>query len=264
MSNLKFSFNSIPFQAVTITNSGDELEDHPLINTFDSKRHCWFRADTAGTSITFTYDLGSATTLTADHFIMARADRFQDDSGSQVRLRHSPDNAVWTTVFDNTTFASETLTGPNSQDYVNTFTETVSRRYWEVRLTASSSSKFTVSKIVFGKWFTFDFDLDSYTSEFLPATEPFISADGSVYYGKSYDDVRRYTLTWKGVTDTQVKEINEQLLGPERLGGFIYADAETNVLDEHDLIHYEVEDYQVVKTWNNWNDLTLILREAVG
>lgn len=209
------------------------------------------------------YDLGSAGGSAADHLIIGRADLLQADNVTAVRLRHSADNVSYTTAFDNTTFDTETLVGTKSQDYIETFTETASRRYWELRLTAGSASKFTCSKIQFGKFFEFAYDVYRYTSSYVQKSKPFMAADGSLYYTKTQEDAYQYQLEYKGVTDTEANNFESYLFEPDKYGGFVYTAGETNLLDEHTLLHYKVASYRLTKTWNEWNDLAITLEEQL-
>jgi hypothetical protein len=249
-----------------MTMSLAELEDHPRINLIGGERYSLFRTNTGGTSLVFVYDLSTDTSRhqTADHLIIARADRLIEDSVTAVHLEHSDDDISYTTVFNDVAFASATLTGVRDEDYINTFTLTPAKRFWRVTLTASISSKFTMSKLVFGSFFDMQNDVHSYGSGVVVPSTPFIAPDGSQYFVNTDENTYEFDFRWRGIPDSQVFELERKLVDPQVLGHFLYTSGESNLLDEIGLLHCELVEHSFRKDYSDWNDVEMSFKEMKG
>jgi hypothetical protein len=118
-----------------------------------------------------------------------------------------------------------------------------------------------MSKMVFGTFFDPGVELHGYTLNYDAKTRPFIAPDGSQYFADVSDDVYNVTLEWEGLTDSEIYDLERQLTSPQRYGGFIYTAGETNLLNEMTLLHYELEDLEYNKVFNDWNSLLFLGNE---
>lgn len=90
MSNLRIATPSIPAKAIEWKTEAVFDEDQPQINLYNGRRYLRGKLATADAAVKRTvFDLGSASPLTADHLIVARADVLKASSIERLAVRRS-------------------------------------------------------------------------------------------------------------------------------------------------------------------------------
>lgn len=248
MGTLKISANHIPYEAqvLSILNSanaeifGDDFK-RPRDLT-GGPRYQHFTPATASTIVRFLVDLGADYTTknaAADHIILARGDILQGQGVTDVTLSRSSDAASYTDVHDNTSFASATLSGPDSQDYIATFSETSQYRYWRLQIEAGSSITPRFSKWHTGVLIDFGSDPSSFSAELVtPADAEWKSSAGVRFSCRTEDPYYRISIEWDGLTDAELQEFIDDVYSKrEECPVFLYAPDQTQILDGHTLMH---------------------------
>ena len=128
---------------------------YPLDNLFGGNRVDRHHLATAASGdYRITLDLGASTTGAANFLYIARANLLQYGTVGTVTLKgHSANNyGAATTVHTAASFTSTTLYGPDSEDYIATFSTSSAFRYWFLNYNATSATKFPHSHAFFGQY----------------------------------------------------------------------------------------------------------------
>lgn len=201
--NLLIGFPDIPAAATTTTSHTLET-NYGVSNLFGDGRSALCRASTAtiGDHI-FTFDLGASVTKSANFLIVGRADLLQAGGITSLVLRsHTADSyAAGATQTSTATFATDTLYGPNAEDYVVTFAAGTARRYWHLNLYSAAVDSFCpLSKLYFGT----SLDL---------ARDP-LEGRSMTRARKGYFSRRpqyRFDLSWEDISYTKTNELLENV-----------------------------------------------------
>lgn len=159
--NLLIANAGIPLDAATITVSSAVDSLYPVENLACGNKTDLFRLNADSASpIVITFDLGAGNTSTANYLYIGNAGLLKNNKVTAIRLVGNSTNniATGTTVLNITSFNSQTLYGPDSNDFVQIFATSAAYRYWFVEYTMSGASKIPHAKLFFGNYFDVGLD----------------------------------------------------------------------------------------------------------
>ena len=269
MSNCKISRADIPYFATTITPSSTVLDFCGVYNLASGQRWSHFAFDSNSTTRSIVFDLGPSYATkggTIDHFILCRADLLKAAGVTSVTVASSPDNSVWTTRAEELSFASATLYGPRSEDYIKTVTETSAFRYWRITYVSGSSIDFRHSKLFLGKFIDFD-DSPDFGWKYLERdSKEFVSSSGVKYFGRTEEQGQIFTITWTLQSDATIQNFyNKVLAYANSCPVVLYAPTETQILDGKVLVHADILEVQEApKIYSNFSNITVVFEELQG
>lgn len=252
--NLVISFPDIPEAAIATTSSATGATDFDPANLARGPRYLGFKRAAAGSSLTITYDLGSATTKSIDHLVIARADKLVSGGVTQVDVDRSTNGSSWTNEYTDSSFASATLRGPASEDYLEEISTSSAYRYWRITYTATNTT-FPHSKVNFGTLFDPGADpVAINTSRDLGALE-FTAKDGTRWKSINREPLYRLSIVWEGLTDAKTEEFIDAAVHRHKRYCFLYAKSNTAALSGNKMLHCEIEQnsIQVEKIFNDYN-----------
>lgn len=197
--NLLIGTSDIPVAATTASVTGTASTMYPLENLFAGNRTDLFRLNTAASSpIVVSFDLGAGVTKAANFLYIGSASLLKNNGVTAVRLVGSSTNSIGagTTILNLTSFSSQALYGPDSNDLIQKFTTSTAYRYWFVEYTTSGTSKIPHSKLFFGSYFDVGLDPNG------PATIARIK-QGGAQRRPTYS----FDITWNGVSYTKAVQM---------------------------------------------------------
>lgn len=250
--NLLFSFPDIPDDTLTIDWTDEPQGEFQFANLFSGHRKNRARLGTASTSATWTFDLGTGNTSTADHIIIAGANALTNTT--DIDIDRSSDGSTWTNEYADSSFSSATLRGPGSQDYAEKFTESSAYRYWRVTLSGTSDVMLH-SKMYFGKLFDIGKDPENFSFAYETNQTSFIAADGTRYTSSNIEKKIKIDLAWRGVSNDNTESFVDKISSKRKRYCFLYADTDTRILAGHKILHCEVEQdsIEVEKVFDDYN-----------
>lgn len=264
--NLKIAFPDIPFNALTYEAQAVVDPFFGPENTVRGARHLRYRQTSAIATALLEADLGVGNTSTTDYWIIARADLLQTQGVTSALLQRSDDGIGWTTEQTESPFGSATLFGPRLQDYFGTFTTTTAHRYWRLNMSGAANN------FVFSKFYTgtlFDFGLCGPT-EFTYSREPsdrpdFETDSGAIWNQRLEDSMYVLTASFRGITDAKIAEFRDNIVRHgHRAPVFLITTSDHEILDNHRILHCEIQDVSWIKTFDDYNDITIVFRELLG
>lgn len=268
MTNLLLSYSDIPGAALSWISSGAFDEDFMIGNLHHGPRFLRGKeASENASSVTITYDLGSGVTKAADHLIIARADLLQAQGISAVYLKAGSTSTYGsaTEIYADASFASATLYGPQSNDYLATFAESSVYRYWFIEYVKSGSCDIEHSKTYFGKAFDFGIDAD-FTMSRPPRNESdFVADSGSRKITRIDEPAYAFDFTWTSIPDATLKEWLENFVDKSRMERFfLFTTANHQILDSKRIIHVRLNDASATKIKADYNEITASFEEVFG
>ncbi len=272
-STLLISAVDIPFSSLLVSPAAAADEDLNEYNLMAKNRYSLFQFATAATSNSIRWDLGTASTKAVDHLIIARADILKTAGATSITLAGGSDGATFgTTAITDASFASATLYGPRSDDYVAEISTTSPLQWWRMSY-VGSSSKFCHSKVSFGSWFDFGCEVGSYTIDRIPAKEARFTADsGAQLFSRVSEEIYTLRMTWNRVTIAKATSFMQNIARyAHRIPVFLYtttAGGRHELLDNQRLIHCRIipESIQISMPSNNynWQEVTVEFEELLG
>lgn len=279
MTNLLFSHFDIPQAAVSVTASTPAAantaiaQTQPYWNAIGGERHSLvYLEDGDGMGSVepnIAYDLGSSTTKSANHLIVARADLLSASAVEHVYLQRSSDGSSWTSEIDVTSFAS--LYGPNSHDLLSEITATSAYRYWRLLITGSTEDfgLSIFSKASFGTAFDIGVDVDDYlVKRIAPTPGAWISDAGVEYKNKVGEPQYFFRFVFKGVTNAKAQEFYNNIVRWSRTRPvFLYTPASGGrheLLDTQRVIHARLTEYERHISTDDYNVINCAFTEVLG
>jgi hypothetical protein len=270
-STLLISAFDIPAASLYISPAAAADEDLNEWNLQAPNRYSLFQFNAAAASNSIRHDLGSAVTKSVDHLIIARADMLKTAGVTSITLSGGSDGATFgTTAHTNASFASATLYGPRSNDYVTEIATTSALRWWKMAYVATST-KFPHSKLSFGSFFDFGCDVGSYSIDRIPAKEArFYTDAGSQYQSRVSEEIYKFTMTWNKVTVAKMTTFMSTIARyAHRLPVFLYTTTAGNrheLLDSQRLIHARIvpESIQRKDAHYDRQQITIEFQELLG
>lgn len=206
-SNLLIGIPRIPRDA-TVTCSRTSDSSYPFNNLFGGNKTDLFYLSAATSGDTrLTFDLGASATAKASFLYLGRANLLQQAFVNTITIKaHSAnDYANATTIKTLSSFTTQTLYGPNNDDYIEKFNETSAYRYWFVNYNATSASKIPHAKLFFG-------------TVIDPGRDPNSSAtttrikEGGVKYRSSFS----FKIAWDGIAYSEAIRMYTELYRTRR------------------------------------------------
>lgn len=150
------------------------------------------------------------------------------------------------------TFNFTSLTGPQADDYITSFsTSSAARHYW-VQLGASTANKFQHRKQYFGSLFDFGRD-----PVYGATRKRKVKTTGNRF--PKYE----YILTWKGITDAKIQSLNSSILKYRDINPVILYDSNNYVLDGFTSLHSYITEADITSVNYNNNTVQLTFEEAI-
>jgi hypothetical protein len=247
MPNLRISYPDIPARCLRVYSNGDDTweEDLNILNSRSGARGARSRLlDDSLTSVVIDYDMGNGNTATCDHLIISNASTMYDDvEGTVTDIEVFGDSSDTFGSAITPTPDVSSLYGPDSADYIQTFTETAARRFWRVEITKPALNLVNCGKIYLGKFFDFGIDLSGYSIDYADRPPYTSRADaGTIIIGRRERSRYGINLRWENVTDAKAIEFSDSILAIQHKhrGVFLYTDAVNEVLDGHRIIHGDI------------------------
>lgn len=221
--NLLIGTCDIPSRAVTATVSATADSLYPLTNLFGGNKTDYFRLNANSASpIIITFDLGAGNTSTANFLYIGSARLLKNTGITAVRLVGNSTNniATGTTVLNVTSFNTQTLYGPDEDDFIIKFTTSSAFRYWFVEYTMSAAGKVPHSKLFFGNFFDIGLDPNA------PATIARVK-QGGAQRRPTYS----FDFSWNGVAYAKAVQMYLNFYRKKRFNPIIlFSDTWHNVL----------------------------------
>lgn len=151
--NLLIGTCQIPLASTGFTQSALTEANFPATNLLGESLVETCRFATAATGLsTFNFDVGSGVTMAANFFYIAKANLLKSSGVTQATLKGNStfDYASGTAVHDNASFASASLVGPSSEDYLASFATSSAFRFWFVGYNSTMATKRPHAKLYFG------------------------------------------------------------------------------------------------------------------
>lgn len=241
---LLFAYPDIPLSSLTTTASQAMHALFPASASITGERNTFFRTNSSVSSLVLTYDLGSGNTRAVNHLIVARADVYTANSGSDIKLEGDDNSSfsspeVWS---NNTAVENATLYGQYASDYLVTGTASTAYRYWRITFTPSSSATIGASKIYFGSSFDIGVNPSDYSHQIRYENQgELLFHTGNKLLTRSGFSRYSYRLRWDGVTDAKRLEFCEKVLrNPRRDFGFLYTTSNHQILAGNRVAHVRI------------------------
>lgn len=206
--NLLIGYAAIPNTATSSSINNASSLMFPYSNLFGGNRTDLHYLDTATSGDTrIMLDLGSGATQSSNFLYIARANLLQQASVGTITLKAHTTNdyATATTIRTLSSFGSQALYGPNGDDFIESYADSVARQYWFINYNATSASKIPHAKVFFG-------------SSFDPGVDPNANAtitrikQGGAQRSASFS----IDLTWNGMTYAKAVQMYLQFFRTRR------------------------------------------------
>lgn len=255
--NLLWAFPDIPFNASThtLTDKG-AASGYDKSTVISGSRSQRFLFDTTNDAPVHLFDLGASYTSLqskAEYLIVSNANLTQKSGSTAILLDARTGTGGGFTSIVNDSWDSADLKGPNSKDYIITFSETSQYRQWQVSLNGSNNTaQFPHSQIYFGLFFDFGRD-----PHYVEEIEPNYYLDKGIYQSISLQ------LTYKGLTNA-TREDFESKIGKYASEHpiFLYTQSYHSVLLGQRLLNCRIRDYNFTYSNVSANQLVVKLDEV--
>lgn len=267
MADLQISFPGVPAEAIAIElDSNTEYVDTNEKKLRDVLGHhhyfTYIQSIASGdVAMRWVMDANSA----ADHFIMANADLTIADSIGDVELLYAASAwATYTSVFHVTNPASFTRLGKSNRYILEEFTA-VNEQFYELRLgnyPAASDRSYKIQGIHIGEWFTPATSLSSSSVAYLNEISPyFITSDQSLISTKIQDELLKFTVSWRGVTQAKIEDLEDKLKKDYNRFVYLYAPTDDVILGGQKLRYCKITDVRHEKIFAGWFVLSMTFEE---
>ena len=192
--------NNVGFTSDSWSASSGAAADTPVNDMITGPRSSIWKSLSALTTHSLTHESPAhpgAGDMPATHIVMARADLMARNliTGGVIRLFYW-NGAASVNRFGPNTIAAGDLIGVRSQDYVTSFTRTVSTQ-WELRQTWGSGTRSALSKVYLSDAFEFNKDpLIDLQLDVLIAPDIIRPMRGT----RPYEVEANFSLTWRHIT----------------------------------------------------------------
>lgn len=267
--NLVISYPDIPWNAIY----SDTTPDYSSASVIHHSSHItgqrfirWYWPS-ASTTPSVRYDMGTGNTATADHVIIARADLLQSAGVTRMRVKRGSDGSAWTDQVDDASFATATLYGPRTNDYISTFATTSAYRWWQFYLD-SSSSTCQHSKFHLGMFFDFGYDPYDFRIDLRPASEAYWYSDNGTRWGYRLEQpVHVMDVEWRGISDDNVTSFSNKIARWKHVNPvFLCTKSTHDILNSHRIIHCILDSWSTeqVSKKNDYNLVKARFIEILG
>lgn len=252
--NLLIGYPEIPKEATASSINNASSSMYPYTNLFGGNKTDLHYLDTAASGDTrITVELPSGTTKACDFIYIGRASLLQQSSVDTITLKAGASNnyATATTVRTLSSFGSQTLYGPNDDDYIQTFAASSAYRYWFINYNATSASKIPHAKFFFGS--AFDPGLDPNA----PATITRIKQGGA-----QLRSTMSFEFTWNGMSYSKAVQMYLKLYRTRRyLPLVIFTSSWHDILMGHRVIYCRLTSMSIPPRVTDYCDVTATFEE---
>ena len=267
------AYPDIPARAVARTPSFTLYDDYPEGNLLYGERYLRAWENVRYSPKTIDYDLGR--TLSGDitssslYLILARAD-IPKASGITTTTLESDTTSAFSspTTVHSVDLSTATLYGPNSNDYISTFSTSIARRYWRLTFTQGTACKLQLSKIYFGTPFDFGIAPTSYSWTRGPRYRAVMdTSSGAVEMGRLDEHIYTFKFTWQNVSDDTTKDFLEKIVRfSNKWRFFLYTTttATHHLLDNKQILHCKLKGHHTENVCQNKNIITASFEEMIG
>jgi hypothetical protein len=197
--NLLIGYADVPNAAASTALSRTASTMYPYENAFGGNRTDLFYLNSSATGDTrATFDLGAGVSKSTNFIYIGRANLLQQASVDTITIRGGATNDynAATTVRTLSSFTTQTLYGPNGDDFIDSFTASTFFRYWFANYNSTAASLFPHAKLFFGTAF------DPGRDPNAPATITRIKMGGAqIRPAYSFD------ITWEGLAYSKAIEM---------------------------------------------------------
>lgn len=270
------SYPHIQSNALVRTSSQTFDSTYALGNLVNGERYLRGKlASAVAADPLITYDLGTvaaaATTATANHLIIARADLLKAQNIGTVTIKaHTSDNyGAATSVYNDAAFASATLYGPNATDYIATFATAAAKQFWYIAFTRSAgSANIEHSKHYIGQCLDLGVGPSSLSFEKIPGETPGEKTTSGALDMMRLDEPKiRLELEWVGVSDALTNTFEQKILRTKDINRFfLYTTTQHHLLMGRRVMHCECLDGSTSNPDGipNWNTISATFQEIIG
>lgn len=155
-SNLLIGYADIPNAAVSTTLSRTESSIYPYSNVFGGNKSDLFYLNTSASGDTrATFDIGAGLNSSSNFIYIARANLLQQANVDTITIKGAAtsDYNTATTVRTLSSFTTQTLYGPNGDDYIESHAASSNFRYWFINYNATAASLIPHAKFFIGTSF---------------------------------------------------------------------------------------------------------------
>jgi hypothetical protein len=252
--NLLIGTCDIPLSAVSTTVSATANSLYPVENLFCGNKTDLFRLNADSASpITITFDLGAGVTKSANFLYIGNAGLLKNSKVTAIRLVGSATNSIGagTTVLNITNFNNQTLYGPESNEFIQSFSTSAAFRYWFIEYTMSGASKIPHAKLFFGNYFDIGLDPNA------PATIARIK-QGGAQRRPTYS----FDFSWIGVSYVKAVQMYLNLYRKRRFTPIIiFTDTWHDILMGNRVLFCRITNMSIPPRVTNYCDVTATFEE---
>lgn len=244
----------------TVTSSGTFETNRPFTNLLSGGRSRLARLSSAATAFTVTADMGSAASRTIDFFYVARANIIKAQLCTRLKLAGGTSGDI---AGVSTTLQSLALYGRNEEDAlftdelansaVGSLSDTSTNQTYVVTVGQSGvdpSTKWALSKVMFGQWF--DFGRDPETMKSVEVMKPGHRSAHTLF-----------TFGWRGITKAVKDSAIASLITNKEKGCILYTRDYHRPLLDRRVVHAFVDDYETQYRSVDTYDFTIRFREQI-
>lgn len=250
--NLLIGYPDIPFKATVYTEPAT-ASGYSAKSIVAGSRGTTWKGASAVTSITWEWDLGSGNERAPDYFYFARLDLIgRRNTAIRTALFYGSASSSFTSPSSKiVSYGNGSLNGPDGRDLVSIPTPYSSTyRYWRCRINCTSQVP-ELSKIYFGT--ALDLGKDPRRCE----------KSRRRWYPQNRNPGYRYIIEWLGVSNANIQTFNNDIARYPENYIILFTRDYHDVLDEHQVIPFMIEDYQITADNVDSNTLRLVLDEVI-
>lgn len=237
---------------VTCSRTADSL--YPFANLFGgNKTDLFYLASAASGDTRLTFDLGSGNTSFMNYLYIGKANLLQQAYVDTITIKANSTNdyGTATTIKTLSSFTSQTLFGPNTEDYIEKLSNSSAYRYWFVNYNATSASKVPHAKLFFGKY------LDVGRDPNAPATITRLKQGGATYRSNF-----SFKISWEGIEYSKAIEVYLNLYRTRRYRPLvIFTDTWHDILMGHRVIFCRLTEMQIPPRVTDYCDISATFEE---
>lgn len=275
MTYLYLSYPAIPFDALVRTQNITFSEDRPIGNIIYGERYQYASGTAAASGVVYSdWDLGSGNSQSVDHVIIANAYKLIQQGTTNAELYSSTDAASYSSVWQDASFNSATLYGPDSYDYLASGLSLTAKRAWRSYFSGGSASTREICKVYFGTAWDAGKNPDTYELSRIPAEGGRVKTeDGGDKFLRLGDPRYRFSCTWKGVSDSAARTFYTRVKARwQQHKFFLFTTGNHRILNNMRVLHVRLLDEPVVSRgrqqqsglWVGYNTITCNFQECKG
>lgn len=252
--NLLIGYADIPNSAASTALSRTASSMYPYENVFGGNRTDLFYLSSNATGDTrATLDLGAGINRATNFIYIGRANLLQQANVNTITLRGAAinDYNAATTVRTLSSFTTQALYGPNSDDFIDSFAASAAFRYWFINYNSTAASLFPHAKFFFGTAF------DPGRDPNAPATITRIKM-GGVQIRPTYS----FDITWEGLAYSKAIEMYLKFYRTRRFAPLVlFTTSWHDILMGHRIIFCRLTDMSMPPRVTDFCDVSATFEE---